>query len=70
MEVSAEQRLKMYVVNGSDDRCIVSPFNSRCPLFRASVKGGSTVLRISCLARKPYGMSVKYAVFSATSNFF
>ena len=45
IEVSAEQRLKMYVVNGSDGRCIVAVrlIYSRCLLFRASVKGGSTV---------------------------
>ena len=43
--MSAEQRLKIYVVNGSDGlsvhrRCLL---NTRCLLFKASINGGSTV---------------------------
>ena len=39
----------MYVVNGSDGRCLVAVrlIVRRCPLFRASVKGGSTVVMYS-----------------------
>ena len=43
--VSAEQRLKMYVVNGSDGRCIVAvrlTVGVRY-LERPLIKGGSTV---------------------------
>ena len=51
----------MYVVNGSDGRCLVAVrLNSRCPLFRASVKGGSTVHVIDPHEKRLYtGKTVK-----------